>query len=410
MPARNRTEFATHRAERPLWQGLHAGKRRRVAVITGTRAEYGLLRSTLRAIHAHPRLELLLVATGMHLLSKFGRTEREIAADGLPIAARIPMQRGDDDPVDQAQGLARGVNAMARFFERAAVDTVLVLGDRIEAAAGALAAVTTGRLLAHVHGGDVAPGDFDQALRDAITMLADWHLVSSPRSRARVIGLGCPPERVVLVGAPGLDELRERLAARGILGQRRSPRGDGQPQPGHGRSRGNRREAPTALVVYHACGRPPAVEEAAMRAVLAAARAEGLRRVIVYPNSDRGHSGVIRAIERHARAVPAGEVEVHCSLPRSEYLDRLIDADVLLGNSSSGILEAPLAGTPSVNVGARQAGREPGGPTIVPARESLASVRTALRRALRQRPVRGCRSPYGDGRAGARIAKLLARL
>lgn len=377
-------------------------RRRRVAVVTGTRAEFGILRSTLAAVDAHPKLELLLVVAGMHLLRKFGPTEREIAADGWPIAVRIRMQRGHDDPTDQAEGLGRGIIAMARYFEQAAVDTVLVLGDRIEAAAGALAAVTTGRLLVHVHGGDVAPGDFDQALRDAITRLADWHLVASPRSRARVIGMGEPAERVVLVGAPGLDDLRRRLVERGLLGRRRGPP----------RKRADRllHDGPTALVVYHAHGRPAAVEEAAMRTVLAAARAEGLRRVIIYPNSDRGHSGVIRAIERHARASPPGEVEVHRSLPRRAYLDRLIDADVLLGNSSSGLIEAPLAGTPSVDVGGRQAGREPGGPTVVAARESLAGIRAALRRALRLRPVRGRRGPYGDGRAGSRIAALLARI
>lgn len=364
-----------------------------MAVVTGTRAEYGLLTSTLRAIHAHPQLELQLVVTGIHLLPRFGRTVRRIERDGWPIAARVPMQSGDDSPTDQAEGLARGVAGIARALERARSDWVVVLGDRIEAMAGALAAVTTGRLLAHIHGGDVAPGDFDDSLRHAITKLAHLHLAATGDAARRIVRLGEDPRRVHVVGAPGLDELRDLMErhprARSLAG-------------------GNADGRPTALVVYHAWGRSAAVERRTMTHILTATAERGLRRVVLFPNTDRGHTGVLEAIERHQRESAAADVRVERSLARAEYLQALLDAAVLIGNSSSGIIEAPFAGTPSVNVGGRQVGRLAGGPSIVHVGESLAAIRRGLARALQLRPRAGGRTPYGDGRAGRRIARLLA--
>ncbi len=361
-------------------------RRIRVAVVTGTRAEYGVLQSPMRAIRAHPRLRLQLAVTGMHLLRRFGHTVDEISADGWRIDARVPMQSGRDDPLDQSAGLGRGVAGLARFFEQAETDIVLVLGDRIEAMAGALAAVTTGRVLAHVHGGDVALGDFDESLRHAITKLAHLHFAATRRSARRIIRMGEPPERVHVVGAPGFDRARDILA---------------QAPPRTAAS-------DYALVLQHAHGRCAATEERVMSMILRAVAETGLRRVIIYPNTDRGCAGVIRAIERHAKR-SAGEVRTFRSLPRDEYLHALCGAAVLVGNSSSGVIEASFLGTPAVDVGQRQAGREPGGPALVHADETLASIRAALRRALGLRPRRGGRCVYGDGRAGPRIAEILAR-
>ena len=314
----------------------------------------------MKAVAAQPGLKLQVVAAGMHLLPKFGRTVDAIRRDGWRVDALVPMQSGSDRPLDQARGLSRGVEGIARFIERGRTDIVVVLGDRIEAMAGALAAVTTGRVLAHIHGGDVAPGDFDDSLRHAITKLAHVHFAATRRAAWRIVRMGEDRWRVHVVGAPGLDRLRELIA--------QEPRRRGR--------------SGTALIVQHACGRPASLEQRVMSSVLTAVRTVGLRRLIVYPNTDRGHSGVLRAIRSHRRASRAGEVEVVRSLARDEYLRALLRADVLVGNSSSGIIEAPLAGTPSVDVGSRQAGREPGGRSIVHAREDARSIVAALRRAL----------------------------
>ncbi len=361
---------------------------RRVAVVTGARAEYGLLRSTMEAIARRRGMRLQVVVTGMHLLRKFGRTVDDIERDGWRIDARVKMQSGRDEALDQAVGLSRGVAGMASYFEQADTDVAVVLGDRIEAMAGALAAVTTGRFLAHIHGGDVAPGDFDDPLRNAISKLAHLHLPATQRARKRLLAMGESEDRVHVVGAPGLDRLAQLI---------KSPSCRTPPQ---------RR----ALIVQHPCGRSPAKEQRVMTALLRAVDETDLNSTIVYPNSDRGHTGIVAAIDAHRRSCSNGRVEVVRSLDRDAYLHRLMAAAVLVGNSSSGIIEAATAGTAVVNVGGRQAGRERSGPSIVDAGESRESIREALQKALRKRPIIGRETIYGDGGAGRRIAQQLARM
>ncbi len=372
-----------------MTSGRHGRTRRRIrriTVITGTRAEYGLLRSTMEAIQKRRSLRLQIVVTGMHLLRKFGNTVDEIVRDGWHVDARVRMQAGDDSPLDQATGLARGVSGIAKFLESADTDIVVVLGDRIEALAGALAGVTTGRLVAHIHGGDIARGDFDESLRHAITKLAHVHLTATRAAQRRVIRMGETSNRVHWVGAPGLDHLI-RLT---------------------GHVKGIKKRTGRALIVQHSAGRKPANERRVMTAVLNAVDKAGLTRTIVFPNSDRGHTGVIEAIEAHRRRSDNGSVRIVRSYDRDTYLRTLIEADVLVGNSSSGIIEAAAAGTPSVNVGPRQHGRERSGRSVIDADESAASIGGAIRKALRKRPITGRPTVYGDGSAGPRIAEILA--
>ncbi len=412
----------------------------RVAVVTGTRAEYGLLTPVMRAISRRRELELGVIVTGMHLLKKFGRTVRQVEADGWPIVANVRMQQGDDGPLDQARGLSRGVAGVAEALHAWDADVVLVLGDRIEALAGALAGVTTGRIVAHIHGGDVAPGDVDDPQRHAITKLAHVHFAATKTSARRIIRMGEDPSRVHLVGAPGLDDLVDlalrpraaNVAATTPLGQpgfslaagggtstrlvpsrKQTPRGlkpRGSLQTAAELTQGLGSDEPYAVVMQHAYGRSAAVERRVTAMVLDAAAAAGLRRVIVFPNSDRGHTGVIDAIEAHLRRSPAGSVDVHRSLPRDAFLRALIGASLVIGNSSSGIIEAASAGTPSVNVGDRQRGREKAGRSVIDAAESPDAIRAAIGAALRLRPRTGGRTVYGDGRAGERVADVLAEL
>ncbi|UCE59049.1 MAG: UDP-N-acetylglucosamine 2-epimerase (hydrolyzing) [Phycisphaerales bacterium] len=361
---------------------------RRLAFVTGSRAEYGLLRSVMEAVAGRSGLELQLVVTGMHLLKKFGWTVEEVTRDGWRIDARVRMQKGDDSATDQAGGLARGVAGIARYCVQAGTDIIVVLGDRIEAMAGALAGVTTGCVVAHIHGGDVAPGDFDDSLRHAITKLAHVHLVATQAARRRIIRMGESLDRVHVVGAPGLDRLFDLIRQ--------------TPQP---RSRSNR-----ALIIQHACGRGPDRERRTMESILHTVEQAGLARTILYPNTDRGHSGILQAIEAHQCRTGADSVQIIRSVDRDRYLRLLIDSAVLVGNSSSGIIEAPVAGTATVNIGPRQAGRQPAGRSVVHAEESHASIRKALEEALRKRPVMGRSTVYGRGEAGKRICGILARV
>lgn len=369
-------------------------RRKRVAIVTGTRAEYGALRSVISAIAAQPGLDLRIIACGMQLLPRFGATINDIRRDGWPIAARVRMQRGDDTPDDQARGLARGVDGISRFLTRDRTDIVVVLGDRIEAMAGALAGATCGAVVAHLHGGDVAPGDFDDSLRHAITRLAHVHFAASRAAADRLRAMGEERGRIHVVGAPGLDHL---LALRRV-GARNPP-----PPPEVADLE------PYALIVQHAYGRSAQVEGRVAREILNETARAGLGRVIIYPNTDRGGSGVIRAIDAHARRYPK-HARVFRSLPRDTFLGALFAAKALIGNSSSGLIEAPAARVPSINVGDRQHGRDVGGTTVIHAPESATGIRGALQRALRSRPGRSGASIYGRGAAGVRIAETLAGL
>ncbi len=369
-----------------MTRGDTTSRVRRVAVVTGTRAEYGLLASPMQHIQAHPRLKLQLVVTGTHLLRKFGSTVRYIERDGWRIDARIPMQRGHDDPADQADGLARGIKGIAAYLQRARTDVVLVLGDRIEALAGALAATTTARFVAHIHGGDVAPGDLDDTLRYTITRLAHIHFAASQDAADRIVRFGEHPSTVHRVGAPGLDHLMKRC------GEAATRRGNN-----------------TVLVVQHACGRSAVIEERAMMAILRAVADHHLTPTIIHPNSDRGHSGVVAAINKSlARRNGNPRPRLVKSLDRDRYLDTLAAARLLIGNSSSGILEAPVLGVASVNVGNRQQGRLPAGSSVVNSAESYAAMMKAIEVALNKRPRILRQTPYGDGNAGRRIARILA--
>lgn len=368
---------------------MSRGKRkskRRIAVITGTRAEYGLLTSTMQAIRSRSDMRLSVVVTGMHLLRPFGYTIKTIVRDGWTIDAKVRMQLGNDEALDQAEGLSRGVRGIARFLVERGIDMVLVLGDRIEAMAGALAGVTTGCVVAHIHGGDVAQGDFDDSFRHAITKLAHVHFAATESARRRIVRLGEHADRVHFVGAPGLDRLRE-IALEKKLPSRRT----GQ-----------------ALIVQHASGRSPVKERDAMGRILRIAKDAGLTRRIIYPNTDRGHTGVVEAIERHRGQASNGDVRVYRSLDRDRYLRMLIESDVLIGNSSSGIIEAATAGTAVLNVGKRQAGRERAGRCVVDAEETAAALRAGLKRALKKRPIIGAATAYGGRPVGPIIAKLLA--
>lgn len=360
-------------------------RKHRIAVVTGTRAEFGLLQSTLTELQANPLVDLHLLATGMHLLPAFGNTVRDITKQGFQISAKIPMQRGNDAPTDQAEGLARGVAGIAKYFQKNTIETALVLGDRIEAMAGALAAATTGVRLAHVHGGDVAPGDFDGKFRDAITKLADLHLTATKQAARRVIGMGIDRETVHVVGAPGIDRLATLL---------------------HEETEEKLIKSNYALIAYHAYGRAAKTEQRVMKTILSSVRDAGMPRFIIAPNTDRGHRGVIDATAEHI-AKYSDEAVLFTSLPRDEFLRKLIRARVLIGNSSAGLLEAPFAGTVSINVGDRQAGRTPGGRSVLHCSERKAAICESLQRALHKHPKSGGSTVYGDGAAGKRIATLL---
>jgi GDP/UDP-N,N'-diacetylbacillosamine 2-epimerase (hydrolysing) len=350
---------------------------RRICFVTGTRAELGLMRSVLESIRPDRRLRLQIVATGMHLSARHGRTIATFAADAV-----APWRGGS-----LAAATGNAVAALAGTFTRMRPDVVLVVGDRVEALAAALAAHLRGIPVAHVHGGDRALGQVDDCLRHAISKLSHIHFPATPQSARRLRRMGEDAWRIHRVGSPGLDEI-DGIAA--------------PLPPGLARHR-------FALVLLHPVDADESVEFRRAKMVLDALVRCGIDRVvIIYPNNDPGCGGIMRCWRMHAR----GErFVVHRNVVRGVFLGLLREAAMLVGNSSSGIIEAASFATPVVDIGPRQNGRERSGNGVnVPYQP--ARIAAAIRRIWRGgRPVRRpCANIYGVGGAGRKIAQILAGL
>lgn len=361
--------------------------RRRICYVTGTRADFGLMEPTLRAIHAHTtRLQLSLCVTGMHLSPEFGLTVKEVEATGFTIRARLPVDLSASDGASMARALGATLIGLVEVLSAERPDCLLLLGDRGEMLAGALAAVHLNIPIVHVGGGDRS-GTVDEPIRHAISKLAHYHCVSTPGARQRLIQMGERPDRVLVTGAPGLD---------GVQALAKCAKADLCVQYGIDPL------LPVALVLFH-----PVVQEfdsagEQMREILTAVCAEGLQALCLMPNSDAGSNRIRDVLlEAHAH----GDVRLITHLPRSEFLSWMAVADVLVGNSSCGIVESATFGLRVVNVGDRQGNRERNG-NVVDCEGKSTDIRVAIERALTL-PRKGWSNVYGDGKAAERIVELL---
>ncbi len=343
---------------------------KRIAVVSGSRAEAGLLMSTIEAIWAHPRLTLQLIVAGSHLVQN---TWRDFIEAGIPINARVRMQMANrSGRLADSEALGRGVTGFGRVLNRLQPDVMLILGDRIEPLSAACAATTLGIRIAHIHGGDRAEGLADEAIRHAISKLAHLHLPATATSKRRLIRMGELQDRVYCVGSPAVDGLS-------LI------------EPAH--------DSPTLIVIQHPAGGQDEDEARCMLAILAATRSYD--RLVLSPNLDAGHEGIRRAIrEAKIKAVE--------HLPRQRFLSLLKGARAIVGNSSAGLIEAAVLRVPCVNVGPRQNGREKPA-NVIDCVPQERAIRRAIRQALSLDLTR-MRHPYGRGQTGRTIADLLARL
>ncbi|HEX8325629.1 MAG TPA: UDP-N-acetylglucosamine 2-epimerase [Tepidisphaeraceae bacterium] len=346
--------------------------RRRVTFVTGTRAEFGLMEHALRVLRADPRLELQLIATGMHLSRAHGYTVAGLRKQGWPTDATVPWRGAT------AQATGTAMAGLAAAYARLRSDVVLVVGDRVEAFAAASAAHLSGRVVAHVHGGDRALGQVDDALRHAISKLSHLHFAATAASGRRLRRLGEDAFRVHVIGTPGLDGLPERASG---------PR------------------EPSALVLLHPDGADEGRQARQARMLMTTLRRAGVDRgVIVWPNNDPGWRGIARVWSG-----VRGDWTVHQNLPRVEFLRRLGSCAFLIGNSSSGVIEAASLGARVINIGDRQLGRERSPNLIdVPWKpEALSAAIASVWNKGNPKAYRG-RNAYGGGDAGMRMAGLLA--
>ncbi|MFA4884208.1 MAG: UDP-N-acetylglucosamine 2-epimerase [Candidatus Margulisiibacteriota bacterium] len=370
-------------------------QRRKICVVTGSRAEYGLLKPVMLAIRARPELKLSLIATGMHLSSQFGRTAGLIQQDGFRIDQQVKMDPANNDGAAMAKAIGRGITGLAAALSSIRPDVTLVLGDRTEALAASIASAYMNIAVAHIHGGDISMAGLDESARHAITKLAHIHFPASKESKERIIKLGEEPKRVFLVGAPGLDTvLHEPLLSKKALAA----------------EIGFDFTQPVLVLLQHSV--TTQIEQAGeqIKGTIAAVRQFNLPTVVIYPNSDAGGRTIIREIEK-LRTVD--NIRLFKNLPRRVYLSLLKYTSVLVGNSSGGIIETPLFKLPVVNIGIRQAGRERGKNVIdVPHKQS--AIIKAIKRALFDdkfhRQIDHCVNPYGSGRAGEKIAAVLSKI
>ncbi len=368
----------------------------RIAAVTVARSDYGILLPVARAIAAAPALELQLIVAGTHLSPAFGLTVRGVEADGFVPAARVEMTLATDSGVGIATSVGLGVSGFAGAFERLQPDIVLLVGDRFETLAAAVAAVPLTLPIAHIHGGEVTEGAFDDQIRHAITKMSHLHFVATRQAGGRVRQMGEEPWRVHVTGAPGLDLLRQMTPLPLADVQRRLglPTGD-----------------PPLLVTFH-----PVTLEADDTPTQVAAVADALARVpmpvvITAPNADTDYSGIREAWTRLARAAE-GRVVVCESLGPEVYSSLLHHACAMVGNSSSGLIEAPGTRLPVVNIGNRQAGRERGANVVdvMPEADAIVAAVTRVTAPGFRATLDGMENPYGDGHAADRIVGVLSEL
>lgn len=368
---------------------------RRICVLTGTRAEYGLLRWLAQEIEDDPALELQLLVTGAHLSHEFGETYREIEDDGFTIAEKVDMLLASDSPTALARSVALGIIGIADALRRLAPDVLVLLGDRYEVLAAAQAAMLARLPIAHLHGGEATEGLIDEAIRHAVTKMSHLHFVAAEEYRQRVIQLGEHPDRVHEVGALGLDGIvrAEPLTLEELaddLGLRLDQR-------------------PLVLCTYHPVTLADDLGVGDLDELLAALDdLEDATIVFTRANADEGGRAVNARLDGFVGTAPQRRVAVS-SLGQRRYLSLLREADVVVGNSSSGLLEAPTLRTATVNVGDRQRGRlrAPSVLDVEATRETiLTGLRTALSSDFRQRAVTG-ESPFGTGGASPAIVEVL---
>lgn len=367
---------------------------RKVAVFTGTRAEYGLLYWLMKAIQNSIFLDLQVIVSGMHLSPEFGETWKEIVKDGFEIDAKVEILLSSDTPVGVVKSMGLGTLGFADTLDRLRPDILVVLGDRFEALAIVQAALIMRIPVAHLHGGEITEGAYDDAIRHAISKMAYLHFVAAEPYRRRVIQMGESPERVFNVGAVGLDHLcRSEIMSASELSK----------------SLGFVLSGPYFLVTYHPVTNSDEAPESSFSAILAALdKFPDYKVVITYPNADNGGRTIIPLIENYATA-QAGRVVAVPSLGFKRYLGAISSAAVVIGNSSSGIIEVPSFGVPSVNIGVRQLGRL-AADSVLHCEPKVEAIENAIRKAISSDFTKACKkviNPYGRGNASEAIVRVL---
>lgn len=366
---------------------------RRICVVTGSRADFGLLRWVMQGIRDTPGLELRVIATGMHLAPEFGETYREIERDGFAIDRKVEILDDSDTAVGITKSMGLGTIGFGEALSQLQPDLLLVLGDRFEILSAVAAALVLRIPVAHLHGGEVTEGAFDDSIRHAITKMSHLHFVATREYRDRVIQLGEQPDRVFQVGALGIDSIKNlQLLDRGTLEK----------------SLGFELAARNLLITFHPATLDQVTAVSQFGELLAALEAlDDTNLIFTMSNADTEG----RALQEMVRQFVDGHVNARAftSLGQLLYLSCIRQVDAVVGNSSSGLIEAPALQKGTINVGDRQRGRLRVQSVIdcAPERRSIASALERVYSPSFQELLGTLRHPYGDGTAAISIVKVL---
>lgn len=363
----------------------------KVAVFTGTRADYGLLYWLLHDLQADPQVALQLLVTGSHLAPEFGLTYQQIEADGLPITEKVEMLLSSDTALGTAKSMGLAVLGYSDALARMQPDILLILGDRYEALAAAQSALILQIPILHIHGGELTQGAYDDAIRHCITKMSHLHATATECYRQRVIQLGEHPNTVKNVGALGLDHLqRQSFLSRAQLSQ----------------SLGFELTKPFFVVTYHpvTAADEPAVTTC-QHLVDALAQFNDYQMIITYPNADNGGRAMIPILQAFAQRYP-DRVCLLENLGQRRYLSALSHCSAVIGNSSSGLIEVPAFNVMTVNIGQRQAGRLAAN-SVLHVGTSEAQIIAGIEQAIRGTCDDDFVNPYGMGNASQQIISLL---
>lgn len=363
---------------------------RKIAYISGTRADYGLMQSTLIKINNSPQLELEVIATGMHLMEEFGTTISEIKKDGFVLHV-IDEIYEKDDRASMARFTGALIVKLTDKLKEINPDAILLLGDRGEMLAGAIVGTYLGIPLIHVHGGEIS-STVDDPVRHAITKLSHIHLPATKKSAKRIIKMGENKEYVFVVGAPGLDSiLHEKLIEPEKIAQIYNLD----------------LSRPIAVIIQHPVSTEIDQAGNQIQQTLDAVLELKIQTLLIYPNADAGGREMIEVIKKYENSP---YIKTYRNIPRKEYLSLLNVVSVLIGNSSSGIIEASSFKLPVVNIGSRQKGRERA-ENVIDSEYGKENIKSTILKSLNdegfKQKVKTCKNPYGEGKAGEKIVEIL---
>ncbi len=366
-----------------------------ICVFTGTRAEYGILKPVISAINDHSEMNLSLIVTGMHLSKEFGYTINEIKKDGFTICASFEMNPKNDTGFSMALSIGEGIKGTAKALKTNKPDLLIILGDRIEALSACVASVFMNIPVVHFSGGDTTKGSIDESTRHAITKFAHIHFPATQESAERILKMGEDQWRIFPVGEPSLDT---------ILNMKYITQNEYEAKFNVDLSK------PLIIMIQHPVTTEPDQVIAQIKPTINAIKKLKFQTIIIYPNSDAGGREIIKEIEV---LEDQPYIKIYKNLIRDDFLNTLKYASVMIGNSSSGITEAPSFKLPVINIGTRQEGRQRS-TNIIDVQYNEEEIISAIKKALFDKNfknlVNNCINPYGDGNSSKRVVEILTKL